>query len=190
VADAAAAAAEAARIAAGWYPLPVPDAAGGFACHQAWALGVLLLQLGHRWLLLLPALAAGGDAGGDVAAGEADAQDWRARLRRLAAGDGAGRLDVRWAMREVALPAAAALSAALAVPAVAARVVCALLRASPAATERAVAAAFPAAAAVAAAAAAAARVRAALGALHDAVRDERYLVGRHLVDFGEHAKTD
>ena len=53
------------------------------------------------------------------------------------------------------------------------------------------AAAYPCAAATVAAAVAGARLRDALSALHDAVRDERYLVGRHLVDFGgERAEAD
>jgi hypothetical protein len=108
---------------------------------------------------------------------------WRARMQRLA-DDGVERLDAGWAARHVLLPALAALLAALGVPFFAARAACAAAGVtSAAACARAVACAYPVAGACVAGAAAGARARAAAAALHDAVRDERYLVGRHLRDF-------
>jgi len=167
---------------------------------QCWAAGLVLLRALAR--LLAPPPAPPADAG-QLPPPPPPLPEWRLALQLAAEEGGLDALPPAWALQVLLLPAAAAAAAALAAPWLLARAACAAAGLSGGGAEcgRLVRWAHPACAAACAAGVGLRLGRCALRALHDAVRDERYLVGRRLHNFappggedvvaGEgHAKTD
>jgi len=150
-----------------------------FVAHQAWAVGFLSLHLAHRWAMMHHR---GHPGAADVAA--AAAAPWRAVVARIGE-EGVERVPPGWALQQLIVPLIAALALSLAAPYAAARGVCALAALGEGACVRVTTLAYPAAFALAVGAATAGRLRRAATVLHDALRDERYLVRQELRNFEE-----
>ncbi|GBF99992.1 hypothetical protein Rsub_12719 [Raphidocelis subcapitata] len=169
-----------------------------FLYQESWVMGVLALKLWHVLAFVRgrgrPGAAgpgAGGGAGGGGgppaanAAGPADAaaEGWPIDVEALHP-QALGRLDFRRAMGGVVLPVLGNLLTALAVPYVLTRGLLPLLPLPARALQAANLWGYAACHGAYAGWLAAGRLRAAVRELHNAIRDDRYLLGRRLNNFG------
>jgi hypothetical protein len=160
--------------------------------YQDWTMGVLALKLWHMLAAIRGRDAANGGGargGGGGGAAAADGAPWHAHLEALQA-QGVRDLDFGRALRRVVLPVLSGLLTALAVPFVVTRGLLPLLGLPAPALQAANLYGYAACHGAYLVYLAGARLRRALRELHNAIRDDRYLLGRRLNNFAAHGGGD